>query len=583
MAQKFAPPPILTIRHILAYLAPSSLSDPSLLEELIYWPPDIFAVTGYLLHKSGAYQCALDDDFWDDIKSDCDAAECKSLGNKWRNCAVNRLKTPAVGSSLSPKIRGWWKNVLKHSEVTLEELRGCETRIAMRIIRDLLNLVACSDEACHGLGLPDPPGETKGDTAILQKHVTFLLGSSFKNCGASSMCLHIAPGAVCVLPRVHTPQVGFTFRSLSHHLALWPKDELAPFWFAEIASLTGREEKRMHLLLIPIPHSVKPTEFKPVPGRRAGRHDMDNRFQHFKYVVNDNSEWIANVLPQMLEAAISASPDGRLDGVIFPELSLRDSEFRSVVTTIAERSPEAFVIAGVQKFVKTNGRASKKRALNAAKIMVPVYAKDGQVAFICEQFKHHRWLLEGNQIKTYKFGGSSRSGMAGFESSRLYWEDMSICPREVNFFPLKQSLTMCVLVCEDLARQDPVARLLRTVGPTLLVTLLMDGPQHNWRWPARYASVLAEDPGTSVLTITSEGMARLDSRDNPNRPSICIGSWRHALGNALPILLEEGSAGVLISPKPTRGKEFSSDGREAEAHFLELNEVDDIRQIKLPP
>jgi 5-methylcytosine-specific restriction enzyme A len=47
---------------------------------------------------------------------------------------------------------------------------------------------------------------------------------------------------------------------------------------------------------------------------------------------------------------------------------------------------------------------------------------------------------------------------------------------------------------------------MRSVGPNLVVALLMDGPQLTARWPARYASVLADDPGSSVLTLTSLGM-----------------------------------------------------------------------------
>jgi hypothetical protein len=41
----------------------------------------------------------------------------------------------------------------------------------------------------------------------------------------------------------------------------------------------------------------------------------------------------------------------------------------------------------------------------------------------------------------------------------------------------------------------------------LLIALLMDGPQLKSRWSGRYAGVLAEDPGSSVLTLTSLGMA----------------------------------------------------------------------------
>ena len=92
------------------------------------------------------------------------------------------------------------------------------------------------------------------------------------------------------------------------------------------------------------------------------------------------------------------------------------------------------------------------------------------------------------------------------ETSRDYWEHIGIQKR-VLYFATLNAMTWTVLVCEDLARQDPAADLIRAVGPNLLIALLMDGPQLSRRWPARYASVLAEDPGTSVLTLTSLGMA----------------------------------------------------------------------------
>ena len=65
------------------------------------------------------------------------------------------------------------------------------------------------------------------------------------------------------------------------------------------------------------------------------------------------------------------------------------------------------------------------------------------------------------------------------------------------YFVTLNRMTWSVLICEDLARQDPAADLIRAVGPNLVIALLMDGPQLNGRWPARYASVLAEDPGSS--------------------------------------------------------------------------------------
>ena len=66
---------------------------------------------------------------------------------------------------------------------------------------------------------------------------------------------------------------------------------------------------------------------------------------------------------------------------------------------------------------------------------------------------------------------------------------------------------MAVQASARQAEPEPAAELIRAVGPNLLIALLMDGPQLSNRWPARYAAVLAEDPGTSVLTLTSLGMA----------------------------------------------------------------------------
>ena len=55
---------------------------------------------------------------------------------------------------------------------------------------------------------------------------------------------------------------------------------------------------------------------------------------------------------------------------------------------------------------------------------------------------------------------------------------------------------------------DARADVLRAIGPNLVVALLMDGPQIVQRWPGRYATVLADDPGSSVLTVNSYGLVR---------------------------------------------------------------------------
>ena len=80
--------------------------------------------------------------------------------------------------------------------------------------------------------------------------------------------------------------------------------------------------------------------------------------------------------------------------------------------------------------------------------------------------------------------------------------------RSLQFVTLGEEITIVSLVCEDLAENDQVAEVIRDVGPTGVITVLLDGPQLTSRWAARYASVLADDPGSAVLTLTSFGMVQ---------------------------------------------------------------------------
>jgi len=83
---------------------------------------------------------------------------------------------------------------------------------------------------------------------------------------------------------------------------------------------------------------------------------------------------------------------------------------------------------------------------------------------------------------------------------------------------------LTVLICEDLARLDPVNDLVRAVGPNLVMSLLMDGPQLTTRWPARYATVLADD--SRIRSSHSD-----KPWDGPAQPT----SWEEALARYRPL------------------------------------------------
>src|SRR5439155_14280017 len=134
------------------------------------------------------------------------------------------------------------------------------------------------------------------------------------------------------------------------------------------------------------------------------------------------------------------------------------------------------------------------------------------------QNKHHRWSLEESQIDQYHLGGT-------LHPRARWWEAMEVPRRSVEFIEVGEGITLASVVCEDLARLDDVSDLLRAVGPTLVTTILLDGPQLASRWTARYASVLADDPGSAVLTLTSYGMVQR-SRPQGVPPSHVVALWK---------------------------------------------------------
>jgi hypothetical protein len=180
----------------------------------------------------------------------------------------------------------------------------------------------------------------------------------------------------------------------------------------------------------------------------------------------------------------------------------------------------------------------------------------GQDFSVLHQHKHHRWRIDRAQIEQYGLGGT-------LNPNRDWWEHIEARGREVSFVPLNDDLVLCCLICEDLARQDPVSDLIRAVGPNLVIALLMDAPQVGARWPARYATVLADDPGSSVLTLTSAGMVDLARPPAGVKSSRSIALWKDArsLAGAQEIELPAGHDAILLNLYCEQAEEWTADGR----------------------
>ena len=185
--------------------------------------------------------------------------------------------------------------------------------------------------------------------------------------------------------------------------------------------------------------------------------------------------------------------------------------------------------------------------------------------FHVRQDKHHRWSLDESQIYQYHLGGALHPHIR-------WWEAIDVPRRSVQVVEVGEGITIVSLVCEDLAQNDDVAEVIRSIGPTIVSTALLDGPQLTSRWSARYASVLADDPGSAVMTLTSFGMAQR-SRPPGHDASPVIALWKDPARGTREISLEPGAQGVLLTVCGARATRRSADGRwpvESGTHYFDV-------------
>lgn len=237
---------------------------------------------------------------------------------------------------------------------------------------------------------------------------------------------------------------------------------------------------------------------------------------------------------------------GRIDGIILPELALSQHEYERLAQDFV--TDRRFLVAGV-------GRCASARRCGINSVRMDLVLPGYEFRVQLEQQKHHRWKLNKSQIMQYGIG-------TNLHPEANWWERISLAERKLMFISLRPWLTMSVLICEDLARPDPVGDLARAVGPNLIIALLMDGPQLSSRWPGRYAASLADDPGSSVLTVTSTGMSMLSRPQEGENQSNVIALWKDArTGRARELQLPEKANALVLNMTVEYGEEWTADGR----------------------
>jgi hypothetical protein len=374
-------------------------------------------------------------------------------------------------------------------------------------------------------------------------------------------------------------------RTLTHNLTLAPPLGIVDMaWQQESRAFEGNRSP-LNLLLLPFPFKISAKCFKPDDA--AKRQDLDH--DHWSCTFRLHQRWLmqngAKPVPEPSTSAAyreahervrsssrlhivefvsslikqARSDVKRIHGLILPELALDWETYRQIVARIlvdavrSERDMERrldFIVCGSSSDCSGN---------TGNHVLVTTFALDKAVGRLvatthCRP-KHHRWRLTGSQIADYGLSAS-------LDPQIDWWEEAEITQRQVGLTVFRRNSVFSAMICEDLARSEPCHEPLKNIGPNLVFTLLMDGSQLPSRWPARYATSLADDPGSAVLTLTSLGLIeRTNAQGRYSPPTRNVALWKESGGRMEQIPCPSGTHGILLTLGGEVSRERTFDGR----------------------
>lgn len=532
--------PIGTVSVPSARISPSYQSCPT-------WPPDVFAVVGTILDRSGGYTLASPN------RHDLPGHEAyldhlDGIAKSW----VSLVQVSADVSEL------WLQLVTTYAEVPLENIKDNPGAL-----KTLLSLFAVADEASYGMGWDQAYGEPLNEfaEAVLFVATGASAGKSiFLPDWPTSLGYMVSADQVVILPKSITTDKGCTIRSLSHNLALLPcRTILDAEWRLVSPRDNATPDATMNLLLIPFPYNIPDGSFVLTSSRTK----LKNNSNHAAFFGLEQ-KWLSSnggvritgadlaqtlVLPLIEEAKAGAGGKSP-NGVVLPECALDEDTAIDLVKAL-DGSGIEFLITGVLERDPLT-----KRSLNQAYTFFP------ESNLARAQNKHHRWRVDKNQANSYGLGKFDPDA-----SNDQWWEDIDVNKRGLPFYAIRKDTSMVTLICEDLARMDPAMNAIRAVGPNLVIALLMDGPQIGPRWPGRYAGVLADEPGCSVLSLTCAGTVDssndfyMKTAKRTTAPQRVIARWTQTENMSQDIVMPDGSNGVLLCLSSTAKHQTTLDNR----------------------
>lgn len=547
-------------------------------------PFDMFAVCSHIVEISGLMGFFEPNDEYptefipsEQLRisiSNSDKAACDQAARDWLDTSRG---FPPLVSKLWRELLDYWSHPVIANEYQGFHKRGNKTAPSPRWWSAVFRLLRIADEACSNIGhvlfgqstlapFTHQFAESRfrtvraGDSPLAQGSSKFMKMGK----GVFTYASIADTTVVTVQPKVRVARLGVTLRNISRNLAITGSSgQVSCGWQQLSGPPKAEEDAGLDIVIIPMPYEIPARLFKPKSKVTHGAPTTGESHNWGSFEIQQ--EWLpsteeekANFLSDIEKLIKQAKNDvTTINGVIFPEFSLNYDIFLLVAEHIAKVEPEVeFLIAGTSSNCDNENCNSVMTAIWERSVVDHGSQSNSSETAnrITSQKKHHRWRLDRRQLADYTLS-------ATLHPDRDWWEDHQISQRELNFFQFRRSSVFCSVICEDLARNDPVHEIIRSIAPNIVFALLMDGAQIPNRWPARYASTLADDPGCSVLTITSFGLIKRVNENSIHPRSDSIGLWKDETGNTVQIKLPDSARGTLISLSAVKTQDVTIDGR----------------------
>jgi hypothetical protein len=566
-----------TVRDIIMRIFPQGTSDSAsqvaTWDTPPSWPPDIFAASAFLLERSGLYAFLAPgtQQHWRNPWFVITAYQDKA----WRKAAKEWAKEPMTPET----VRALWTGLINHGKGEIFAKNPQVGDDIPKWVIEAVGLMIISDQACSDVGYlhQQEVGQSSWIALLqLKAEVQHMLeAASYAGKSGSSgnhktikrhkysITRKASPDLVAVQPKSHTAQIGATIRSMTHNLALLPPPSRMGATWQRSTGTFGTDEN-LNILLVPMPYLFEEDWAIPLPsGDQSG---------HWGW-FDIQQGWLPKK-PRILSEFVSAliaqaeSAGATVHVVIFPEFALTWDHHQDIVEYLAEEHPKLeFVVSGSSTNCETaEGNFALTSSISRA--------NDEPIIHTNSRGKHHRWRLDKPQIETY---GLERRLTP---TTTNWWEGIAIQRRQVHTHVFRNSSSFTTFICEDLARSDPSHETVRSLGPSIVFCLLMDGVQIPTRWSARYAEGLVEDPGSAVLTFTSRGLiqrsrdreiGKREARDDkvrargqhyPRQENWSIALWKDTENRPIELHCPPGDHAILLRLVSRPLSELTYDGRE---------------------